>query len=137
MSKKSIDVAKFGGTDELGKAKLNGHEHDVSSIETQSRTKLEDDAGHGAAVIIRCFTFGANPIAFKEHTPTKQELFNYHLKHIEMELWKDGMIPHSAVEPRLAINKQKGWYQIFVTAKPARGHLLNVNPQTLTEIAHG
>lgn len=137
MTKKSQDVAKFGGTEELGKAQFDGHSHDVSTIETQSRTKLEDDTGHGTAAVIRCFTFGANPEAFRQHPPTKQELFNYHLKHIEMELWKDGLKPFPESEPRLQMNKAKTHYQIFVAAKPAKGHLLYEKPQTLSEIAHG
>ena len=60
-------------------------------LQTESDVHLEDDEGYGNATIIRCFTFGANPEAFAQHKPTKQELFNSHLKGIEVMLWKDGL----------------------------------------------
>ena len=135
--KKTKEVLKFGGVDELGKTRLNGHEHDVSSVETQSETRLEDDKGEGEATVIRCFTFGMNPQAFLERRPTKQDLFNYHLKGIEMALYADGMKVFDSVAPRLTFDVKKMQYSIFVAARPRRGYLLHERPQTLTEIAHG
>jgi hypothetical protein len=133
--KKPIEVQKFGGIDELGQTKLDGHKHELSSVETQSQTKLEDDTGNGIPVIIRCFTFGANPEAFKDHTPTKQELFDSHKKGIEMHLWRDGMIYYDYVPPRIVMGKDS--YQIFIAALPARGNMLHEKPRTLSELAHG
>ena len=131
------DVAKFGGTEKLGDAKLHGHEHEVDSIETQSERHIEDDMGSGEAAIIRCFTFGINPLAFKEHQPTKQELFNAHVKGIEVMLWRDGMRLMLDVEPRILVDQKT--YKIFVGARPAKGHLLTrvQVPRTLKEIVHG
>lgn len=133
--KKALDVAKFGGVDQLGKAKMDGHEHDVSTIEAQSRRNLEEDKGEGDVAIIRCFKFGINPTAFKEHPPTKQELFNAHYKGIEMALWKDGMKVMPEVHPKIVVNQKKMTYQIFVGARPMKGYSLEERPQTLSEIA--
>lgn len=108
---------------------------DVSKIETASTTHLEDDTGHGGAAIIRCFEFAANPEVWKEHKPTKQDLFNHHHKGIEIMLWKDGMTAMPEVDPKIRIGK-KGKYQIFVGARPMKGHLLQERPKTLSQIAH-
>ncbi len=106
----------------------------VSAIETKSETHLEDDKGTGGAAIIRMFEFAANPIAFKQHKPTKQELFNYHAKGIEVMLWKDGMKVLTEVDPKVTINQKKSKYRIFVGAVPQKGHLLTERPQTLSQI---
>lgn len=110
--------------------------NDISKVEAKSETHLEDDAGVGDAAIIRMFEFGANPQAFKEHLPTKQELFNHHLKQIEITLWQDGMKIMTDVEPKLNINKAQTKYRIFVGAKPMKGHILSEKPQTLSQIVH-
>lgn len=110
--------------------------NDISQIDTQSQTHLEDDKGTGDAAIIRMFEFAANPEAFKQHTPTRQELFNYHHKQIEITLWGDGMKVIPEVPPRLTINKAKTKYRIFVGAKPMKGNLLPYQPQTLSQIAN-
>lgn len=135
--KKKIDVQKFGGMEDVGNVQLNGFGHDVKSVEAQSDTKLEYDEGVGAPAVIRCFTFGMNPETFRNHQPTRQELFNSHVKGIEIALWKDGLAVFPDVEPRLLIDEQAMQYKIFVGAKPSRGHLLSQTPQTLKQIAHG
>ena len=137
MRKKVLDVAKFGGIEELGKGVVHGHEYEASSIETKSERHLEEDVGSGAAAIIRCFTFGINPVAFKEHQPTKQELFNAHIKGIEVMLWRDGMRLMLDVEPRILLEQKT--YKIFVGARPAKGHFLTQMqvPRTLKEVVHG
>lgn len=136
LKKKTLEVQKFGGTDDLGKVKM-GHDYDVKSIEAKSKTRLEDDTGDGAAAIIRRFSFGINPQAWMEVKPTKQELFNYHVKGIEMMLWRDGMKIMTEVEPRIVVDAENMRYDIFVGARPQKGHILVQRPQTLTEIAHG
>lgn len=128
------DVAKFGGTDNLGTVNVHGHSHDAASLEVASDTKLEHDEGYGDAAIIRRFRFGANPEAFSKHTPTRQELFNAHYKGIEVTLWRDGMKVMPEVEPRVVVNGST--YDIYVGAKPMKGHVLTQKPQTLSEIAH-
>lgn len=135
--KKAIDVKKFGGTEELGTTHVNDYSHDVQSIETQSKTHLEDDVGHGNPAIIRCFEFGINPEAFKQHPPTKQDLFNYHHKGIEVALWRDGMKVMPDVNPRVVIDESKMTYSIFIGARPMKGHFLREHqqPKTLAQLA--
>lgn len=111
--------------------------HNVNEVQTESNVHLEDDKGEGEAVIIRMFEFGANPVAFKEYKPTKQELFNSHQKALEAMLWGDGLTPMPEISPKITINKKKTKYRIFITAKPQRGHLLRERPQTLSEIQQG
>ena len=135
--RKTKEVAKFGGVDELGTTKLHGHEHDVASAEAQSSTRLESDMGTGEAVVVRFFTFGINPETFMEQKPTKQELFNSHLKGIEMALFADGLKVFDEVAPRLTFDADKLQYTICVAARPRKGYLLENAPQTLTQIAHG
>lgn len=137
MKRSQVEVRKFGGTEEMGHVKMNGHDHDVQSIEAESETKLEDDVGHGNAAIIRCFKFGINPKAFQEHPPTKQELFNSHHKGIEIALWRDGLKVLPDVNPRIVIDQKNMSYQIFVGAQPMKGHILREQPKTLSQLAHG
>jgi len=109
---------------------------DARQGQAVSDTHLEDDVGSGTAIIIRAFDFQANPEAFKQYKPTKQELFNFHAKQIEVQLWADGLkvVPES--NPRVTINKKKTKYRIYVGATPQQGHRLFEVPQTLTQIAH-
>lgn len=137
MKKKTAfkDVEKFGGKEDLGQVNLHGHSHDAASLEVKSETNLEQDEGFGDAAIIRRFTFGVNPEAFKQHVPTKQELFNAHYKGIEVALWRDGMKVMPDVTPKVVLENNR--YHIFVGAKPMKGHMLMHKPQTLKEIVHG
>lgn len=148
MAKKTKNVAKFGGVDELGKVSLDLHsgvdgkknEYDASTVEAKSNTNLEMDTGEGNAVVIRCFTFQINlekPELFLERHPSKQEIFNSHLRGIEMGLFGDGLKIYDAVAPRITFDVAKMQYSIFVPAIPRRGVVLNERPQTLTELAHG
>lgn len=133
--KEPIEVAKFGGNDKLANTKLNGHEHEVESIETQSQTSLESDQGVGNAAVIRMFQFAINPEVFQQHPPTKQDLFNAHYKNLEMALWRDGLKVIPEVNPRISMGKKH--YRIWIGAAPMKGHLLHERPKTLTELAHG
>lgn len=134
---KTKSVAKFGGIDELGTTQLHGHAHDVASVEAQSKTRLEHDKGEGDATIIRRFIFGMNPEIFIQRRPTKQDLFNAHLRGIEMALFADGMKIFDKVPPRLSFDTEKMQYSIFVAARPRKGYLLQERPQTLSQIANG
>ncbi len=144
-TKKGKDVSKFGGVEELGTVKMERigsleskqDAYDASSIEVQSSTKLEDDHGEGGAVVIRRFVFGINPEVFKERKPTKQDLFNHHLRGIEMAVFRDGMVIFDQVPPRLTFDSEKMQYSIFVAARPRKGYSLEQRPQTLSEIVHG
>lgn len=110
---------------------------DEGRAQAESTTHLEDDTGYGKAAVIRQFTFKANPQTFSTQPPTKQELFNAHLKQLEIMLWQDGLKIMTDVAPQLAFNKKKTQYTIIVGALPQRGQLLTQQPQLLTEIAHG
>lgn len=142
---KTQEVKSFGGVQKLGEvtevdalnAPVKDVNYDLQSIETESKTKLEDDVGHGNPVIVRCFEFGMNPQAFLEVKPTKQQLFNHHIKGIETFLWKDGLKVITEVAPRILYDEKNLKYKIFVGAKPMRGHILREQPKTLSQIAHG
>lgn len=148
MAKKTKNVAKFGGVDELGKVSLDLHsgvdgkknEYDASTVEAKSNTNLEMDTGEGNAVVIRCFTFQidlSKADTWLEKRPSKQEIFNSHLRGIEMGLFGDGLKIYDMVAPRITFDAVKMQYSIFVPAIPRRGIQLNERPQTLTELAHG
>ena len=111
-------------------------EDNISKIETQSTTHLEEDEGSGSPVIIRAFEYAANPEAFKQHVPTKQELFNYHHKQIEIALWADGFTVLDSINPKVMISRNKKKYRILVGAKPMKGRLVYTQPQTLSQIVH-
>lgn len=153
-SKKTIEVQKFGGVDSMGTVRdenltkftseMSGNEsfhektdYNLESIETASQTHLEDDMGGGGATIIRTFEFGMNPEAFRQYQPTKQELFNSHLKGIELALWKDGLKVMDEVQPKLVVDNKANRYTIFVGAQPMKGHMLYEQPKTLSEQIHG
>lgn len=107
------------------------------TLNTEGDIALEEDQGHGAAVVVRCFTFAVNPQTFAQHTPTKQEIFNTHYKQIEINLWQDGLKVFPEFNPRVTLAKDKKSYSIFVASTPARGQTLLERPNTLTGILHG
>ena len=115
------------------------HDYEVKQGEVHSDIKLEMDEGDGKTIVIRSFDFKANPAAFKERTPSKQELFNAHAKQIEIILWKDGLKIMPDVTPKLMLSKNRKFYRIAVGAEPAKGHLMNSlsKYQTLSQAAHG
>ena len=134
---KSIDVQKFGGNESLGETELHGHQHEVESVEAQSKTTLEMDQGTGKPIIMRSFTFKADKKVFEIAPPTKQELFNAHARGLEMSLWRDGLVFEQLHEPHILFNKNYTSYTIFVVATPANGQTVLEKPQTLSEITNG
>lgn len=152
---KSKTVSRFGGAESIGsvreegnlqsfKSGISGEESkhsdvnwDAQSLEVQSDTKLEDDVGYGGAAIVRMFEFAMNLEAFRQAHPTKQDLFNYHHKGIEIALWRDGMKVIPEVNPRIILDEKNKRYRIFVGAQPQRGHILREQPQTLRQLVHG
>lgn len=142
---KSKTVSKFGGVTDIAhviekdavNAPVKDVGYDVKDLEVQSTTHLEDDQGGGGAAIVRCFEFGMNLEAFGNYQPTKQELFNSHLKGIEVALWRDGMKIMTEVLPRVAFDQENFKYKIFVGAQPMKGHILREQPKTLAEQIHG
>lgn len=87
---------------EKGDEKWIGEELEVTS------DKPLEDAGTGDKYSIRTFYFKFHPdiVNGKKKLPTKQELFNAHLKQIELEIWKDGMAVEKHQEPQLKYNKE-------------------------------
>lgn len=108
----------------------------LRQIDVQSDTKLEQDSGSGKKVIVRCYEFASNPEAFKQHKPSKQQLFDYHKKGIEIQLWSDGLKQIPEVEPKIIISKNKKNYRIYVGAEPQHGQVILEQPKTLSQIAH-
>lgn len=116
---------------------LDGDKYQVEEVEAKSKTNLEDDKGKGNEVILRFFEYTANPLAFKDHLPSGQELFNAHLKEMEIKLWQDGLKPDSNIEPRLLFSKDKTHYKFVIGCRLGKGQILTQTPVTLTELAHG
>lgn len=113
---------------------------DVKQGEIHSDTNLEADTGWGQEVIVRSFEFKANPEAFRQHTPSKQELFNAHLKQIEILLWRDGLRFFDGVTPQLSIAKKQEGYRIVVGCEAMPGHIIHARDkerfQTLSQAAN-
>lgn len=107
---------------------------DVTKGEVHSDTRLEDDTGHGKAVVIRAFDFTANPEAFRLYTPTRQELFNAHKLQIEASLFADQLKIYEEVAPRVMISKNKKNYRIVVAGLP--WGMSRAGIPTLSEIAN-
>lgn len=127
----------YSGIDEGNKST----NYDVKQGEVHSDIKLEEDIGHGKPIIIRSFDFKANPAAFRERTPSKQELFNAHAKQIEIVLWKDGLKVMPDVKPQLTLSKNRKFYRIVVGAEADKGNIITSldqdKMQTLSQAAHG
>lgn len=119
----------------------NGVHYDVKKGEVHSDVHLEDDEGFGKTIVVRSYDFQANPQAFKERTPSKQELFDAHAKQIEVQLWADGLQPMPEVHPQVILSKRRNGYRIVVGAEPRKGELFTTadqrKTQTLSQAAHG
>lgn len=115
--------------------------YDVKKGEVHSDTHLEDDEGFGKTIVIRSFDFKANPVAFKQYTPSKQELFNAHAKQIEIQLYADGLQPMDDVKVQVMLSKKRDGYRIVVGAEPRKGQIITRRDQdkiqTLSQAAHG
>ena len=71
---------------------------------------------------------------FKIHKPTAQELFNSHMKGMESVLWKDGLKPYDAIEPRFMFSKDKSHYRFIIACIQRVGNILSATPQTLSQL---
>lgn len=127
-------------TDTLDGKQSSTH-YDVKQGEVHSDIHLEDDEGSGKTIVIRSFDFKANPEAFRQHTPSKQELFSAHAKQIEILLWEDGLEVMPDVNPQVILSKRRTGYRIVVGAEPRRGQIITRRDQdriqTLSQAAHG
>jgi hypothetical protein len=126
---------KFTLTEKDAKdAPVKDIEWEGEEVGVESTTKLNDDKGTGQKIILRFFTFTANPEVFKQHKPTAQELFNTHQKGMEAMLWADGLTPVNIIEPRLLFSKDNSRYRFVVSCIPSLGQSIIETPQTLTEL---
>jgi uncharacterized Fe-S cluster-containing radical SAM superfamily protein len=103
-------------------------------VAAMSDTKITQDLGTGQEIVIRFFEFGVNEEAFKQHTPTTQELFDAHRAGMEALLWRDGLKPHEAIEPRFMFSKNRKFYRFIITAVPRIGNVMVDKPLTLSQI---
>lgn len=126
IEEKAVDSKK----EDIGDIEWEGEE-----LGAESTTKLEEDKGTGGAIVIRFFDFAANPEVFRVHTPTANELFSSHRTGMEAMLWKDGLTPTDAVEPRLMFSKDKSKYRFAISCIPSQA--LIDSPQTLSQLIHG
>lgn len=103
-------------------------------LSAQSETKITEDKGTGQSVILRFFDFAADPVKFKEHKPTAQELFASHIKGIHALLWRDGLRPFEAVQPRLLFSKDKKNYRFIIPCVAGISGLIDGTPRTLSQL---
>lgn len=107
-------------------------------ISTQSKPLIDEPDGQ--VRFIRQFEFSFNPLVVKQirnkqiSEPSRQELFNAHIKQIEIMLWGDGLVPDSNHEPRLVVGKKK--YKIIIACKLRQGVILGRGKKvnTLTDV---
>lgn len=91
------------------------------------------DSGKGAPVILRQFEFSLNPNLPRDFKFTKQDIYDSHVKQIEIMLWSDGMIALNDVKPpKVQISKKQNKYRIFVLCSPRSGQALLDTPTILT-----
>jgi len=109
-------------------------EWDVTAAEVHSDTTLESDTGYGKAVVLRFFDFLAQREAFRQHTPSKQELFNAHQLQIQSALYLDDLKIYEEVPPKVMISKNRRYYRIVVAALPSG--TIHKDIPTLSQIAN-
>lgn len=113
LTEKDAELKSKHSSDKIGDIEWEGEE-----VVAESTTKIQEDQGTGHQVVLRFFDFGANPEVFKQHKPTAQELFDSHRRGIESLLWRDGLRPFDAVEPRLMFSKDKSHYRFIIPCIP-------------------
>lgn len=158
---KVAEVKSFGGVEDLGVIREEGNDKafhsylsdkdyqskdttwDAKSIETSSKTNLEQDEGYGREVVIRNFKFKIDPnevakcFMVTNTYPDKQMLFNSVVKYIESSLWRDGLKVFPDVEPRVVINDTYSEFDVFVGSIPQRGQVILERPKTLSQLVNG
>jgi len=120
-------------------------EWEAEQITAKSTTKITDDKGVGESIVLRFFSFAANPEKFHAHQPDAQHLFNEHIKGMESLLWGDGLKPHYQVQPRILFSvdgmkyepfspkgKQYKFYQFVLPCIPTQ--TLIDTPMTLSQL---
>jgi len=125
---KDIKKEDFVTTDKEGKDPWHG-----TSMQAESTPLV--DPGVGNPTIVRTFMFAANPEFLKKNKGlrgiSKQELFNNHWKLLELELWKDGLIPDESVSPKIIFKRKH--YLIQIVCKARLGVFVVDNPRNLQD----
>ncbi len=112
-----------------GETSLDDKKWMGADLEAKANPITEDPGGDPR--LIRQFWFDFNPekihnIQHKwEKPPTTQDLFNAHVKQIEVMLWTDGLEYDTDFQPRVVVGKKR--YKIVIVAKPRRGVLLGTH----------
>lgn len=104
------------------------------TVEATSDKHLEDDHGTGEHVILRTYQFLANPLAFSNHTPSVQDIFESHRNGITALLWQDGLTPRLDIPPQFVLAKDKKSYLFIVASTPSVGQSVLETSKTLSEI---
>lgn len=133
-----ILTTKKGEDVKVSKEKFIGYKGqdkwEGSQVQVES-TPL-NDPGTGTPTVIRTFMFKFNPEWILKNRGVKninkQELFNNHWKMLELELWKDGLVPDESTNPKITF--KKGHYFIQITCKARLGVIVADNPQKLQDI---
>lgn len=107
---------------------------ELGAVAEKPESQINFDQGTGQEVILRFFDFAVNHQTFKDHKPTAQELFNYHKRGMEAQMWSDGMKPYEAIEPRLLFAKDKSHYRFVIGCVPSLGNNTTVKSKKLSEL---
>lgn len=104
------------------------------TIEVKSEKHLEDDHGTGEHVLIRTYEFATNPLAFRNHVPDYQDIFNSVRQYILSLLWQDGLTLIPEVDPVIRFSDNREKFFIMVTARPMTGQTVVEKTNTLSEL---
>lgn len=92
------------------------------------------DLGTGENILLRVFDFSANPETLKRDKPTKQQLFDSHVKQIDAMLWSDGLAPAREMNPLIQLSKEKEKYRILLWCRAKGGVAWADAPRKLQDI---
>lgn len=109
-------------------------EHNWFGQELEVNSDPLIDSGTGENILLRVFDFGANPANLKRDKPTKQQLFDSHVKQILTMLWSDGLEPAKDINPLIQISKKKEKYRILMWCRAKAGVTWSDKPRTLQEL---
>lgn len=102
-------------------------------VEVQS-DPLIDNQNSGKTIVLRSFFFKANPETMKRDRPTKQQIFDSHIKQIELMLWSDGLTPFKGVEPRIKVSKKRDEYKVVLACEAKASVNFSHTPTKLQDL---
>lgn len=110
----------------------NKHKWEGQEVQVNSDPII--DPGTGETVLMRVFDFGANPENLKRDKPTKQQIFDSHIKQIQTMLWSDGLEPMKELNPLIQVSKKKEKYRIILWCRARSGVTWADSPLNLRDI---